>query len=297
MGKLTRWRTKDLIMKMLLTVLMAEVMSGRSKFHPLFVAAALVWFALPCSGALIFNPGDTTKSENFDGLGTSGAAFPVAGVPFVAWDTDVTDAVIITMTTDTGSGTGGGVRNVGVAGVNALTDRALGSLGSGSVIPAFGLNIQNNTGGAIGGFTISYRSEHWRSGDNAGTEVWNFQYAIVSSEISMDTSAATWIDLDALDMTELNPTLIVAAARDGNASGNFATVSGSLAVTLNAGEFIAFRWLDANSAGADAIMAVDDFTITAVPEPTTWAGLIFGAIFCGTQVVRRLRNRQAAQNS
>ncbi len=284
-------------MKMLLTVLTAGVMRGHFNYRPLFVAAAIVWFVLPCSGALIFNFGDTTKSENFDGLNTTGTAFPVAGVPFVAWDTDATDAVITTMTTDTGSGNGGGIRNVGVAGVNAVTDRALGSLGSGTVIPAFGLNVQNNTGGAIGGFTVSYRSENWRSGDNAGVEVWNFQYAIVTSEISMDTSAATWIDFDALDMTELNAGLTTAAARDGNASGNFATISGNLAVTLNAGEFIAFRWLDANNTGADAIMAVDDFTITAVPEPTTWAGLIFGAIFCGTQVVRRLRNRPAAQNS
>ena len=90
-------------------------------------------------------------------------------------------------------------------------------------------------------------------------------------------------------MTELNAGLTTAAARDGNASGNFATISGSLAVALSAGEFIAFRWLDANNTGADAVMAVDDFTITAVPEPTTWAGIIFGAIFCGAQVVRRLR--------
>ena len=37
--------------------------------------------------------------------------------------------------------------------------------------------------------------------------------------------------------------------------------------------------------------------LEAVPEPTTWAGIIFGALFCGTQVVRRLRNRQAAQSS
>jgi len=30
-------------------------------------------------------------------------------------------------------------------------------------------------------------------------------------------------------------------------------------------------------------------TINPVPEPTTWAGIIFGALFCGVQVVRRLR--------
>jgi len=34
---------------------------------------------------------------------------------------------------------------------------------------------------------------------------------------------------------------------------------------------------------------VDNFAV--VPEPTTYAGIIFGAIFCGTQIVRRLRAR------
>ncbi len=29
--------------------------------------------------------------------------------------------------------------------------------------------------------------------------------------------------------------------------------------------------------------------IQAVPEPTTWAGILFGALFCGVQVVRRWR--------
>jgi hypothetical protein len=48
------------------------------------------------------------------------------------------------------------------------------------------------------------------------------------------------------------------------------------------------------AAGTDR---VDNFLIATVPEPTTWAGLIFGAIFCGTQVVRRLRSKRAAANS
>ena len=37
--------------------------------------------------------------------------------------------------------------------------------------------------------------------------------------------------------------------------------------------------------------------ITAVPEPTTWAGIFFGILFCGTQVVRRFRAGPAARES
>lgn len=35
--------------------------------------------------------------------------------------------------------------------------------------------------------------------------------------------------------------------------------------------------------------------ITAVPEPTTWAMIIFGALFCGTHVVRKVRARLMRQ--
>jgi hypothetical protein len=49
-----------------------------------------------------------------------------------------------------------------------------------------------------------------------------------------------------------------------------------------------------SSYGTSGTWRFDMVTISAVPEPTTWAGIIFGAIFCGTQVVRRLRGSRAA---
>ena len=238
----------------------------------LFSAVVILLFLAisPSRAALIFNPGDTIKTENFDGLGTE-TAFPVAGVPFTAWDTDSTDASITTMLSNDGTGTGGGIRNVGGGSVNPDTDRALGSLGTGTLEPAFGVNVQNNTGQTIGGFAISYRGEHWRSGNDVVTELWNFQYAVVSSEITMGDSAASWINFDALDMVELNPTLTTGAARDGNAAGNFTELNATLSVPLSDGEFLAIRWVDLDNPGFDAIMAIDDFQILAVPEPEHYA--------------------------
>lgn len=259
--------------------------------------ALLAGLALSAPAALIFNSGDTTKTENFNGLGTSGTTFPVAGVPFVGWDNDRTDASTTTMTSDNGASTAGGIRNLGVAGAGLVTDRALGTRGANNSTPAIGLNIRNSTGGTIGSFTISYRRELWRSGSSSSTEVWNFQYAIVASEISVDNSAATWINFDALDMSELRPTLTSNTAIDGNASGNFATVSATFNVPLANNQYLALRWLDANSTGQDAIMAVDDFTITAVPEPVNVALGIFAATAALIVAIRRRKVRRAIRQS
>jgi len=53
------------------------------------------------------------------------------------------------------------------------------------------------------------------------------------------------------------------------------------------------------SVGAGTVAAtgtgrIDDFTVTAVPEPTAWAEIIFGALFFGTQAVRKLCFRTRA---
>lgn len=259
------------------------------------VLAVLAGLALSAPAALIFNSGDITKTENFNGLGTSGTAFPVAGLPFVGWDNDRTDRAATTMTSDNGSGNAGGIRNLGVAGAGLVTDRALGTRGANKSTPAIGLNIRNSTGGTIGAFTISYRREQWRSGGNSSTEVWNFQYAIVTSETSVDSSATTWINFDALDMSELDPLLTSNSALDGNASGNFATVSATFNVPLANHQYLAVRWLDANSTGQDAIMAVDDFTITAVPEPVNVALGIFAAGAALMVAIRRRKIRRAVR--
>ena len=46
------------------------------------------------------------------------------------------------------------------------------------------------------------------------------------------------------------------------------------------------------SSGSSATLQNWTVTITAVPEPATWAALCFGAIFGGVQIVRRVRSRK-----
>jgi hypothetical protein len=61
-----------------------------------------------------------------------------------------------------GSSNAGGAYSFGAT---SATDRALGSLGSGSVTPIhYGAQFTNNTGSVISSFTISYGGEVWRRG-------------------------------------------------------------------------------------------------------------------------------------
>src|SRR3954447_25892122 len=60
---------------------------------------------------------------------------------------------------DTGGSTTGDIYSYGAA---AATDRALGELRSGTLIPVFGAKFTNNTGGTITSLAVAYNGEEWR---------------------------------------------------------------------------------------------------------------------------------------
>jgi len=62
---------------------------------------------------------------------------------------------------DTGSSTTGDTYSYGAAG---STERALGELRSGTLIPLFGAKFTNNTGATINSLDVSYTGEQWRFG-------------------------------------------------------------------------------------------------------------------------------------
>src|ERR1041384_4772735 len=62
---------------------------------------------------------------------------------------------------DTGSSTTGDTYSYGAAG---STERALGHLRSGTLIPLFGAKFTNNTGATVTSLDVSYTGEQWRFG-------------------------------------------------------------------------------------------------------------------------------------
>ena len=155
----------------------------------------------------------------------------------------------------------------------------------------FGASIWMRLSGA--GFNIGINPRTTAANTVWGSTVFNVgdtiflvgRYDIVSG--AANDSVSLWLNPDSSTFAGSAPSPTLTAVNTGTDLANVNRI-----------------FLRQDSTGAtpggltiDEMRVADSWAdVTPVPEPTTWAGLIFGAIFCGTQVVRRLRNRQAAQN-
>lgn len=175
------------------------------------------------------------------------------------------------------------------------TERALGSLASGSTIGAIGVSFVNNTGQTLNEVTISFRQEIWVvQGTSTQTQYENrmwFGYGLSSNGV-LDSNflssgqMTTYPDLDVVAAAEW--TILGTASgtdpdrrRDGNSAQWSDLVSATIAgVNWAPGETLYLRWIDFDQGGFDTGMAIDDFSMSAVvPEPATLAfalGLLAG---------------------
>lgn len=174
-------------------------------------------------------------------------------------------------------------------GSSGNTDRALGSLSSGSLAATgaesyIGLRLRNDTGATISSFSLSYSGEQWR--DGGSTTAVNAQ----SMTFGYSTTATSVQDAGFTSVSELNLTSPVfanttssGAAVDGNVAGKVVisavTVNG---LTWAPGTDLWLRWADKNDAGNDHGLAIDDVTFTAVvPEPGSAALIGLGVLGFG----------------
>jgi len=222
----------------------------------------------------------TELTENFNSLTAAGTWTNNSTLP--GWHSSRTAFLY-----GTGSSSVGGQYSFGVAGTNAITDRALGSLGSGSTSPIYyGVAITNNTGANLLDMTISYRGEQWRTASSV-SNVLTFGYKVGATTISESGYVAN----TALDFTSLTNSS-TSGAMDGNASGNFTNITDTITfVTPVAdGSTVWLRWLDIDNEGSDPGLAIDDFSFTAttdaVPEPATMT------ILAGAAALAALRRRK-----
>lgn len=165
---------------------------------------------------------------------------------------------------DTGSSNTGDTYSYGAAG---NTDRALGGLQSGTLIPVFGASFTNNTGGTITSLTIAYTGEQWRIGNTAGSrdDRMDFQYSTNATTLT----DGTWTDVNELDFTNPVKTAATAAALDGNNAANRTAISHTITgLSIPNGATFWIRWTDLNASGADDGLAVDDFSLTPNGSPS-----------------------------
>ena len=155
---------------------------------------------------------------------------------------------------DTGASNTGDSYSYGAA---ASTERALGSLRSGTLIASYGACFSNSTGASLLTFDVGYTGEEWRLGTAARADQLDFQYSLDATSLT----TGTWVDVNALDF--VTPNTATVGAKDGNAVGNRTTLAATInGVNIASGATFCLRWNDADASGADDGLAIDDFSLT-----------------------------------
>ena len=211
------------------------------------------------SGAVGLNTLGSAATENFSTLSNTAGSTTNATLPTGWYITEGGGGARDNeqYAVDTGASTTGDIYSYGAAG---STERALGELRSGTLVPLFGAKFTNNTGATITSLDVSYTGEQWRFGGVHSTvpDRVDFQYSINAT----DLSTGTYLDANALDF---NPpvTAGTAGALDGNAAANRTAVSSTITgLSIANGATIFIRFNDVDATGADDGLAVDDFSIT-----------------------------------
>ncbi len=212
-----------------------------------------------------------TYSQNFNALPISGnttisGTQPLDLSPVSAtlngWQIATSSATAPVLIAGTGSSNTGGVYSFGSAALPS--DRALGTLASGSTTRRVGAVLVNNTGLTITQFTLSYNGEQWRNGGNTAAHTLTFGYALGAAGIN---DAVTFNPV--ADLNFVSPiNTATAAALDGNAAANrsarTAVVTG---ISWTPGQTLVLRWNDPDDSGSDHGFGVDD-VIFSTPVAT-----------------------------
>lgn len=214
-------------------------------------------------------------SQNFDSMGTSTQAITGSGAVGAQgvisgldskWSaarlggTNTTGA--LSATVDNGASGSGGMFNYGATG---SSDRSLGSLASGTTIAGFGLALENTSGYEATSITIVFDAKQFRSSTTAQNTL-TFAYGFSSAGLTSTNflSSTQMTSLSAGNVVGGQPVATNGPLNPPVTTAVSFTISG---VSWGNGQMLFIRWQDSNEAGNDAGLAVDNFSLTAVPAP------------------------------
>jgi|GEM_PF-1490234 len=161
-----------------------------------------------------------------------------------------------------------------------------------------GVGLQNTTGYTLTNFNISYNAAVFHFGTATNSKTLAFGYVFggstlptinSSAVITASTGGGSYTHDAGLDFTT-NSTAGVTAAVNGFANGNFTLESDS----INGGSWTnnGVLWLvwsiGTNTAQSPGV-GIDNLTVSAVPEPSSYALFIAGAALIAGLLIRRKR--------
>ena len=203
--------------------------------------------------------GGAPPVQTFDSLPATGTGSTLLGGWYFAESKQNANA---TYTAGDGTSNTGDTYSFGSAG---SSDRALGTLQSGKLASTIGARLRNDTSNALTTIAVAYTGEQWRVGGSGIADRLDFQYS--TNATSLTDTAATWVDVNALDFISPN-TAATASALDGNASANRTAISASIAgLNLAPSATIWVRWVDLDVSGNDDGLAIDDVSFAVDGTP------------------------------
>jgi hypothetical protein len=230
-----------------------NLLVGNKNFQYFTLITALLLFPfLKGIAQVSLNSLGVAYTQNFDGLASSGTSSSVpTGWSFV----EAGSAFNTNYTAGTGSGTNGDTYSFGAS---AASDRAFGTLQSGSLNSTLGASFTNSTGSTITSLDISYIGEQWRFGSTGRADQLNFEYSLNATSLTN----GTWTSVSALNFVTPNTSTVVGAV-NGNLTGNKTSISSNIgSLSIAVGGTVWIRWTDLNVTGADDGLGIDDFSLT-----------------------------------
>ncbi len=233
-----------------------------------------------------------TYTQDFDSLENGNSTYTwTDGVsPLLGWYEERSNNTGKYRATD-GSADTGYIYSFGDVG---STERALGSLSTSSTGTVFwGVRIRNtHPTRTFNSFYATFYQEQWRVAANDAEQTTFFQYKITTTDTDINGSGYTGVSSGNLvsTITQANFAGTAPSRLDGNAHRILRTVEVT-GITWLPGQDLWIRWRDPNNDGTDHAMGIDDFTFSAVPEPTTFALVGLGMGGAGW-FARRLRRKK-----
>lgn len=192
-------------------------------------------------------------TQDFNSLANTGASNPVSTLPN-AWYSTAS-----TYRADSGASNSGALYSYGST---LDTDRALGSLGSGSATPSYGMKFINNTGGHITAITVSYTAENWRLGQKPAKRLDStlFSYNVGAGILE---ASSGWVNVNELNIKTPDTSAAAAGALNGNLALNQVAINHTISdLVIAPNDTFWIRWTEVNVSGTDDGLAVDDLTVS-----------------------------------